>query len=282
MVTQVETGEPLIETGSAFADDVAQAEHALAEATSDLESLKARRDKETRADRQIKLDQRLIKATIELELARVQLDAARVRKAEGIELTGPPAPKDSGITLIGGQSWDRIKNPLTIGFLSEETNTALNIEIERTINNLDRANREPGALVEGIFAALPYAMFVLLPVFALLLKILYLFKRRYYVEHLIVALHSHSFLFLQILVVVVLAQFFNLPDLAESGAGQALAWTMGLAIGWMPLYLLIMQKRVYRQGWFFTLIKYTIIGSVYSVLLTLAMLGAFIAGLHGL
>ena len=39
-------------------------------------------------------------------------------------------------------------------------------------------------------------MFVLIPLFALLLKLFYVFRRRLYMEHLIVALHSHAFLFL--------------------------------------------------------------------------------------
>lgn len=37
-------------------------------------------------------------------------------------------------------------------------------------------------------------MFVLLPTFALILKLLYLRSRRYYTEHLILALHNHSFI----------------------------------------------------------------------------------------
>ena len=40
-----------------------------------------------------------------------------------------------------------------------------------------------------------------MPLFALLLKIFYIFKRRLYMEHLIVALHSHSFIFLSLLLI---------------------------------------------------------------------------------
>ena len=42
---------------------------------------------------------------------------------------------------------------------------------------------------------------------------------------------------------------------------------IGLLLIWMPLYLLVMQKRVYRQGWVMTLLKYSIIGFVYVYLL---------------
>lgn len=55
-------------------------------------------------------------------------------------------------------------------------------------------------MVNGVFGKLPGAMLVLLPIYALLLKLFYVFKRRIHMEHLIVVLHSHAFLFLWLLV----------------------------------------------------------------------------------
>ena len=56
-------------------------------------------------------------------------------------------------------------------------------------------------MISGTFSALPPTMFVLIPVFAILLKLFYVFRRRLYVEHLIVALHSHAFMFLSLLLI---------------------------------------------------------------------------------
>ena len=39
----------------------------------------------------------------------------------------------------------------------------------------------------------------------------------------------------------------------------------------MPLYLLLMQKRVYAQGWTMTLLKYCVLGICYVVLLSLGV-----------
>jgi len=39
----------------------------------------------------------------------------------------------------------------------------------------------------------------------------------------------------------------------------------------MPLYLLIMQKRVYRQGWILTTLKYTLLGTAYTVLISIGI-----------
>ena len=110
---------------------------------------------------------------------------------------------------------------------------------------------------------------MLLPIFALMLKLAYVFKRRLYMEHLIVALHSHAFLSTAVLLLA-------LATLARSALGEgvlhsALGW-VELALGlWMPLYLLIMQKRVYRQGWILTLLKYSLLGTAYSVLISVGI-----------
>lgn len=45
------------------------------------------------------------------------------------------------------------------------------------------------------------------------------------------------------------------------------------------MYLLIMQKRIYVQGWGVTVLKYGALGSVYVVPVTFAALMAGFAGL---
>mgnify|MGYP006183550157 CR=1 FL=1 len=50
---------------------------------------------------------------------------------------------------------------------------------------------------------------------------------------------------------------------------RPLGWAEFLLIAWMPLYLLLMQKRVYRQGWIMTLLKYCVLGTCYLFLISL-------------
>jgi hypothetical protein len=40
-----------------------------------------------------------------------------------------------------------------------------------------------------------------------------------------------------------------------------------------------MQKRVYRQGWIMTFIKYSVIGICYTVIITFGLVGALLASL---
>lgn len=50
----------------------------------------------------------------------------------------------------------------------------------------------------------------------------------------------------------------------------------------MPLYLLIMQKRIYNQGWGVTVLKYGALGTSYAVLIVFAAFMVGVAGLAGL
>ncbi|MCX7512737.1 DUF3667 domain-containing protein [Frateuria hangzhouensis] len=127
-------------------------------------------------------------------------------------------------------------------------------------------------MITGIFSLLPQAMVVMIPIFALLLKLFYVFRRRLYMEHLIVALHSHAFLFLALLLVGLLSLLSAWLQPYAGWASSGLSNVGAVVLCWMPVYLLIMQKRIYRQGWPMTLLKYWCVGWCYFWLL-LAVLG---------
>jgi hypothetical protein len=57
------------------------------------------------------------------------------------------------------------------------------------------SNQATRDINDGMLRALPKVVFVLVPVFAALLYALFRRSRKYYIEHLIVALHLHSFFF---------------------------------------------------------------------------------------
>jgi Protein of unknown function (DUF3667) len=103
-----------------------------------------------------------------------------------------------------------------------------------------------------------------IPLFALVLKILYVFKRRFYVEHLIFALHTHAFVFLSTLIIIGLGFLLAL----KSTALTAVACTfLGFAV---VIQLLVAIRRVYRQNWFATLFKFALGSLIYIVLLSIA------------
>jgi hypothetical protein len=189
-----------------------------------------------------------------------------------VELRSAPADAataDAGTAESGEdrRAWDAKANPISVPWLPDFANAWLNAQSERASRNVRRIRDDPAAFVHALIGAVPTALFFLVPVFALLLKFAYLFKRRLYLEHLVVALYSHAFLLLSLLL---LSLSTALRGALPPGA-SALAVALGLLEGalwlWMPLYLLLMQRRVYAQGWPMTLLKYGVVGTLYFVLL---------------
>ena len=119
-------------------------------------------------------------------------------------------------------------------------------------------------------------MFVLLPIVALLFKFWYLFAKKYYIEHLIFALHNHSFLFIMVLIAMLLNATASWAEPAgEGNITQAVTWANVAIWVWIPVYFLVSLKRVYQQGWGMTIAKYSAIGLCYVLLLSFAT--AFVA-----
>lgn len=189
---------------------------------------------------------------------------------------GAPPAAGSQITFMqfNDKAWNAKTNPLRIEWLPDIANATLNEMIGNGEINFKRALKEPKRFV-ALIGVLPQSLFLIMPLFAVLLKVFYLFKRRYYMEHLMVALHSHAFISLSILLFCLV----SLAELAWPAITPALFW-VNIAIGaWIPLYLLIMQKRVYRQSWFVTVLKWGLIGFCYFLLISTAIAIAAVLGL---
>jgi hypothetical protein len=193
----------------------------------------------------------------------------------------PPAPavgEDEAAPRIqfGGQPWDAHTNPIAIAWLPDVANARLNAWTARGERNIARIQEDPNQLKDAVLSALPSTLFLLLPLFALLLKLTHVFKRRLYMEHLIVALHSHAFLCASLFLLVVFGQ---LADSAWRWLAVPAGWLEVATAGWMPLYLLLMQKRVYGQGWLVTLWNYAWLGFWYLILLSLGITATLLVSL---
>jgi hypothetical protein len=120
---------------------------------------------------------------------------------------------------------------------------------------------------------LPAMMLCCIPLFAFVLKILYIRKRFFYIDHLIYALHIHAFAYLAIMIVG-----FSSWELARIAPGVQPFITAVLVIA-VILLVLYSIRRVYRQGWFISLLKFVFGGFAYLVVLLLALAATFFATL---
>jgi hypothetical protein len=269
-------GNSAIEVARSVEEVERARDEALAELATALEKAEAsvaaaRNDAGARTTRNtIRASQQAIRKQAEERIA-------AFREAE--ETGGPPPVPRPNRLSFGPGDWDPVTNPITVGWLPPFANDWLNRQIGRAEKNVQRLQEDPDLFKDALLGAVPATLFVLLPLFALMLKFAYIFKRRLYMEHLIVALHSHAFLCLSLLLVFVTMGLRDWLAPAD-GIGRAAFGLVEAALWvWMPLYLLLMQKRVYGQGWTMTLLKYSVIGFFYFILLTFGSVFTVLASL---
>ena len=139
----------------------------------------------------------------------------------------------------------------------------------------DEAAEAGAAFARDSIGQIPTVLFLILPVFALLLKGLYARRGWYYAEHLVFGLHTHAFAFLAFALIVLLLT-------VAPGATWASVVANVLFLLVIPLYFLLAQKRVYRQGWVKTILKSLVLGWVYLFVLIFGLVGVlFLAAALG-
>ncbi|HET9679741.1 MAG TPA: DUF4286 family protein [Gammaproteobacteria bacterium] len=135
-----------------------------------------------------------------------------------------------------------------------------------------RNNWSKGQLVEELLNKLPITMFLVLPLYAFLLKLLYLFGRRYYMEHLIFAFHVHAFTFMVFIGLEIWSNWLSLWLGLEMNG-----WIITAIVLWLMLYPWFALRRTYGQGWWMTTLKYLALGTLYFFVLTAAIAAALVA-----
>ena len=117
------------------------------------------------------------------------------------------------------------------------------------------------AMSEKLRDNVPAALFFLLPLMALILKIMYPLSKRYYVEHLLFVVHNHAFVFLILTLQILFARIASLASISEKVIDIVL---IGAAI-YIPVYLFRSMQRVYGQGVFVTALKFMFLALSYFV-----------------
>lgn len=176
------------------------------------------------------------------------------------------------------EPWNRETNPVNISWFPGWLNDRINDEIEESPKKAEQINKNPNLIVDKVFDILPATMFLLLPVVALIFKFWYLFAKRYYVEHLIFSLHNHSFIFVTLILILLADQasdLFIANDYPMAATGMG--WLEVILGIWIPFYLLISLRTVFRQNWFLTFGKFMVIGISYVTLLAFVTTGVAIA-----
>jgi hypothetical protein len=195
----------------------------------------------------------------------VLFDRSKPAKAEA-GASGPPEPKSEG-PRVGFELDDDDSIKLSVTDWAG-TMSPLKKRVEH-FNALPRSEKY-AQITAGMFRYGPYAMFALLPASALLLKLVYLGRRkrhpyrpRLYGEHIVFAAHDHAFAALAIIACA----------LAPNGVATA------AVIVWLGVYLLMSLRAVYGGSWLGVLVRSFVMFIVYSVLFGFATAGLVVAAI---
>lgn len=118
-----------------------------------------------------------------------------------------------------------------------------------------------------VMGKVTWAVFFVLLILALIFKLLYFTKGFLYLEHLVFGIHLHSFYFILAAGTILLEE-------------ETREEFMGWAIIIMAIYLFISMKRVYKESYLITFLKFIFIVLVYFILfiagLALTIIGSFL------
>jgi hypothetical protein len=127
--------------------------------------------------------------------------------------------------------------------------------------------RDGGQVIQAAYDTIPISLFILLPIFALILKLLF-FKRGSYAYHLVFSFYFYSFLFTVFSIILIMNYFFDIPY-----------WIDLLLVLSTFFYLFIGVKRFYKQGWFVSFFKTSLATFVYfSFVIPIALGLIFLIG----
>jgi hypothetical protein len=138
--------------------------------------------------------------------------------------------------------------------------------LEDKLEKMSEMNHE--MISDALISSFSKAMFVLLPIFALILKMLYIRRKRLYYDHFIFAVHIHAQVMLLLILTLLMAWVF--PSLSLGSYPYLLA----------VVFAYFAMRRVYRQGWIKTAAKLVLLLITYSVIVAVGLLASLVAGVY--
>jgi hypothetical protein len=133
----------------------------------------------------------------------------------------------------------------------------------RVLGNALRHGNETAAAMRQI---IPNVMFVLVPIFAGLVALVFRGRRMRYPQHLAFALHTHAFLFLALGLTL-------MPRVTRNGVIDALAVSVSFAA--IAIYTVLAVRRVYGGTLWGAVLRSGAVAATYFVVFTTAMLLTF-------
>src|SRR5437667_1805265 len=163
------------------------------------------------------------------------------------------------------------QRPFAVFDSDAKTSTPFERWIEgRAKEKMGEHGTKMGLFIATLFSNLPYMMLCCIPLFAFVLKILYIRRHIFYIDHLIYALHIHTFAYTGIMLIVLATIGLN-----RMVPGPVAGWTIALLWIAFAMQIFLSIRRVYRQGWFISTVKFFTGGFVYLMVISAALAATF-------
>jgi hypothetical protein len=177
-----------------------------------------------------------------------------------------PSDLDAAINeIVNDKSAAQPKNRphMKFGKDNHEAKTPFEMWLEKRVKDQIGEDGSKGRLfLQTLRSNLSTMMLFCIPLFAFILKILYLRQKRFYIEHLVYALNIHAFFYLATILVVLISIGLHR---VMPGAPQVLLTLLLSFLVFVQIFISI--RRVYRQGWFMSLFKFAFGGFIYLFVL---------------
>ena len=136
----------------------------------------------------------------------------------------------------------------------------------KIISGFIESMKEPEYFWNTLLKRASQGMFVLLPVFAFILQLLYIRSKRYYIQHFVFSSYFHGFAFIIVSLVVFVSILFD-------GWPQKMIYFL---LPGIPVYLFLGMKRFYKQSFIKTFLKFFMLSAIYNFILAFTIVGIFI------
>lgn len=197
----------------------------------------------------------------------IQFDSAEEGKPGEAREPKPGATPPIDIPEKTGSDEDESGDPgIRFGLNKNRTPTVFEAWLQQRIEEkIGRHGSKGKFFLRALMQNLPYMMLACVPLFAFILKVLYFFRRMFYIDHLIYALHIHSFAYLSSLVIVGVAM--GLKRILPGVEPFVLAAMITTAV----VQIILSIRKVYRQGWIMSVFKFFLGGLVYFIVICLSL-----------
>ena len=112
-----------------------------------------------------------------------------------------------------------------------------------------------GGILKAFYDTIPIAMFLLMPLFALLLKVFY-WRRGNFAHHMVFSFYFFTFLFTSFFVLLVVKNIMEIP-----------LWLEVLFVFSFLIYLILALKNFYKSSWFGAILKANTISFIYLIII---------------